>query len=1040
MKKSRLTAILAVATVLSASPALPASASEAPQSGPAAQTGYVSGLVTDENGEPLIGVTINVKDTDINSVTDIDGRFSIKAREGQKLLVHSLGYYDKEVTVKSGKEITISLKDNTEVLDDVVVIGYGTARKRDLTGSVASVKASELNTVSSSSVNQMLQGKVTGMSAIQSSAQPGAGMSVNIRGAASPSGNNAPLYVIDGVPIQTNSTADPGFSTKRYDLKTGVDRDPLANLNPNDIESIEVLKDASAAAIYGASGANGVVLITTKSGKTGRPRVSFRSTYTAQIKKKYPEVLGARDFREQANFWTKEYYLYRNKMGVYGDKPVDMSGYSPVFDDINGYAAETNWMDEVTRNGHIVDENITINGGTESTKYFLSYNFYDNVGLVKKSGFTRHSFRVNFTQDFSSKLTGGVKVTYSNVTAKSSSIGSSGQGDNMILNALRYAPDIPVRDEKGNYTRSYKQIYNNPVSFTEFDDDTNTQRIFVNPTIDFKIWDKLAFHAVGGFDSQQSTRNFYLPLSAVNTTLPEGEAQRGFAKVENLSGEAYFNYDKTFNEKHRVSAVIGAGYYRTSTSGFSLTAVNFFTDAFSYNNVGIASDKDKAEMSSYRTERTKLSQFVRLNYAFDDRYLLTFTARRDGSSYFAKNHKWGIFPSVSAAWRINQEAFLREVRAISDLKLRVGYGSVGNENVLGSNSLSMYKSGFNYLFGDLHTGLALTQIENPDLKWETNYTFNVGVDFGFLNQRISGTVEYFNRGVKDLLDFQTLPSNNAVGRVAANIGETRSRGFEFSLNSTNLISPLMWQTTLNVSYFKTNWVKRNPEVALASYIGETDELDALYGWLTDGIITSEADKPSYMPDAVPGNVRYVDVNGDGVLDINDVVKFGNTRPRWMVGFGNTFSFKGFDLNFYFYGAFGYKKSRGQLPNTANIGDSSVAPSNTYSSIKTEVWNSQNGQGTLPGIATNVYDNANPSGSNDFYWMNGSYVKLKNITLGYTLPRSIYTANSCVKDVRFFIDAQNVCTLTKYKGFDPELGTDNPYPQALSLSFGVNLDF
>ncbi len=1018
-----------------------ATAATSPQITVSNQSGSVKGTVSDENGEPLIGATITVKGTNVSVITDVNGNFVIKAHVGQTLTIHSLGYDDKEVKVEQNIPMDIVLTDNATILEDVVVIGYGTTKKKDLTGSVASVKAADLNTVSSSSVSQMLQGKVTGMSSIQNSAQPGAGISVNIRGAASPSGSNAPLYVIDGVPIQTNSTADPGLTTKNYDLKTGVDRDPLASINPNDIESIDVLKDASAAAIYGASAANGVVLITTKTGKVGKPKVSLRSTYTAQIQKDYPEVMGARDFREQTNFWTREYYLYKNNMAPYGTNPADLSKYVPIFANVNDYSVDTDWMDEVTRNGYIVDENLTVTGGTEKTKYFLSYNFYDNVGLLKQSGFTRHSFRVNISQQFSTRLTGGVKVTYSNVTAESSSVGASGNGDNMILNALRFAPDIPVKDENGKYTRSYYKLINNPVSFTEFDDNTNTQRIFVNPTIDFKIYDKLVLHAVGGYDSQSSVRSFYLPVSAMNTTVPEGMAQKGYSKVENLSGELFINYDKTFNDDHRLSAVLGAGYYRTSDSGFGVTAMNFFTDAFGSDNIGIASDKNKAESRSWRKERTKLSQFLRVNYAFKDRYMFTFTARRDGSSYFAENHKWGIFPSVSAAWRINQEAFMRDVIAVSDLKLRIGYGSVGNENVLGTNSLSMYKSGFNYLIGDqMHTGLALTQIENPNLKWETNYTFNVGLDFGFLSQRFNGTIEYFNRGVKDLLDYQVLPSNNAVGRVAANIGETRSRGFEVSLNSKNVISPFVWETSLNVSYFKTNWVKRNPEVALAEYIGETDELDAIYGWVTDGIITSDADKPSYMPDAKPGNIRYVDLNKDGVLDIKDVTKIGNRTPRWMVGLGNTLSYKGFDLNFYFYGAFGYKKYRGQIPDAAIIGNYDTAARNTYTTIMTDVWNSQTGTGWMPGIATNVYDNANPSNNNDFHWLDGSYVKLKSITLGYTLPRSIYTANSCVKDIRLFIDAQNVCTFTNYKGFDPELATDNPYPQALSLSFGVNIDF
>ena len=531
-------------------------------------------------------------------------------------------------------------------------------------------------------------------------------------------------------------------------------------------------------------------------------------------------------------------------------------------------------------------------------------------------------------------------------------------------------------------------------------------------------------------------------MKANQTTLDTGYASLGNAKVVNISTEAFLNYDKTFSEIHRFSAVLGAGYYKTMSDGFNMAAYDFFTDAFGYDNVGLASDKDRQAINSWRNERIKLSQFVRMNYSLMDRYIVTFTARRDGSSYFAENNKWGIFPSLSLAWRINEEAFMKDRTVFSDLKLRVGYGAVGNENVLGTNSMSLYKSGYNYLSGNtVHTGLALTQIENPDLKWETNYTLNIGIDYGLFNQRINGSIEFFHRGVKDLLDYQQLPSNNAVGRIAANIGETKSQGFEFSLRSDNLTSKdLQWETSFNLSYFKASWVKRNPEVELADYIGEKDELDAIYGWKTDGIITSKEDIPSYMPNANVGNIKYVDVNGDNVLDSKDVVKLGNKNPRWFAGLGNTFSYKGFDLNFYFYGAFGRKKSRGQIPDAAAIGNNGSAPGNTYVSIINGVWNSQNGTGWMPGIATNPYDSSNPSGTNDFYLMNGSYVKLKNVTLGYSLPQSVFANSKFIQGARFFIDAQNVATFTGYKGFDPELTTDNPYPQAVSLSFGFNLNF
>lgn len=1001
----------------------------------------VRGTVSDSNGDPLPGVTVVEAATTNGVITDVNGNFVITVNADAALEVSCLGFETATVRTGGNAPLSIKLRDDISSLEGAVLIGYGTSKKKELTGAIASVKASELNTVSSASVNQMLQGKVSGMSSVQSSAQPGAGASVVIRGAASPNGSNAPLYVIDGVPMQTFSTADPGISTTGYELMSGVDRDPLNTINPNDIESIEVLKDASAA-IYGASAANGVILITTKSGRAGKPKVEFRSVWTAMAPKPYPQVLNARQFREQANLWTKEYYLYEKKMGVYGDNPVDLSGYFPVFNDVNGYTAETNWMKEVSQRAHVIDQNLTVNGGNDYTKYFFSYNFYDNKGLLKQSGLQRHNIRLNLDQKFSERVDAGIRFNYSNVTANSTSVGDHGNGDNMVMRALDFAPDIPVRDENGNYSKSYNQLHNNPVSYTDIEDKTVTDRIFIAPTLDIKIADGLVLKAVGGYDQQITTRSFYLPVSMGNATVPEGMASLSAAKVMNLSGETFFNYDKTFGGIHHLTAVLGVGYYKTSTESFGLTADDFFTDAFGYNNVGIASGKDKEAVRSSKAERTKLSQFVRVNYALLDKYIFSATVRRDGSSYFAPNHKWGVFPSASFAWRVNQEDFMKGLNGISDLKLRLSYGATGNENVLSGNSLAFYKSGYDFLIGSsMRTGLMLTQVENPNLKWETDYMFNVGLDYGFFNQRISGSVEYFHRGVKDLIDFQKLPSNNAVSRVAANIGETKSEGFEFSLKSDNIKSyDFRWETTLNVTYTKASWVKRNPEVALAEYIGEQDPLDQIYGWETAGIITDLSEKPSWMPDANIGNVIYVDQNGDGVLDIKDVVKLGNRTPRWMIGLGNTFSYKGFDLNFYFYCATGYKKGMGQLPSADRIGNHGTAPGNTYASIMTDVWNSQTGTGWMPGVASNPYSGKNPSGSNDFYLMSGAYVKLKNITLGYSLPDKLFSAGKFIQGARFFLDAQNVWTITNYKGFDPELATGNPYPQAVSVSLGFNLNF
>lgn len=1001
----------------------------------------IIGKVVDANGDEIIGATITVLGTKVQAVSDFSGNFTISAPVNSTLEINYIGFKATKVSVGNKKQLSITMQEDDKLLDEVVVVGYGTSRKKDITGAVSSVRAKDLNTVSSSSVSQMLQGKVSGMSAIQGSAQPGAAMNINIRGVVSPNGSNSPLYVIDGVPIQTNTTAEPGLYGG-YDYKTGVSRDPLNTLNPNDIESIDVLKDASAAAIYGASAANGVVIITTKSGKTGKVKVDYRSTLTAQIKKSYPEVLNAKNFREQANFWTKEYYLYKNGMGLYGDKAEELTGYTPVFDDVNNYTSDTKWIDEVSRHGYIVDQDIAVNGGSEKTKYYFSYNYYGNQGLLKQSDMKRHTVRLNLDQEFSKRVKGGIKFTYSNISTASTSTGSVGKGDNMLTNVFRYAPDIPVYEEDGTFARSYNKLYNNPVSYTTIEDRTTTDRIFVAPTIEVKLLKGLTLKGVGGFDQSSSDRNFYIPVSAEHSAVMTGLASLGHSKVQNISGEAFLNYDYILGDVHHLSGVVGVGYYRTNTMGFGLGAYGFFTDAFGYNNVGIASEKDKEAINSWRTERTKLSQFVRINYTLKDRYLFSATARRDGSSYFAENQKWGIFPSMSIAWRISEEAFLKDKTSLSDLKLRIGYGAVGNENVLGTNSMTLYKNGYNYLFGGgMSTGLALTQIANPNLKWETDYTTNIGLDFGLFCQRITGSLEYFHRGAKDLLDYQQLPANNAVGRMAANIGETESKGFEFSLASHNFIgAKFTWDTNFTLSHFKASWVKRNPEVTLADYIGIKDDIDQIYGWRTDGIIRTKADIPSYMPDAKVGNVKYVDINDDGVLDSKDVVKLGNSTPRWYVGLGNNLSWNGFDLSFYFYGAFGYKKWRGQIPDASILGNNGNAPSNTYKSVMTDVFNVQTGQGWIPGIATNVYDNNNPSGTNDFYLMDGSYVKLESITLGYALPQNIFVKSNFIKSCRFFMDAQNVFTITSYKGFDPELATDNPYPQALSLSFGFNLGF
>lgn len=1001
----------------------------------------VDGTVVDMASNPIPGATIIEKGTTNGTVCGPDGKFAISINEGTDLICSCLGYKSIIVSTSHNTAITVTLCEDIRHIDESIIVGYGTVSRKNVTGSISSVKKEDLNTVSSASVNLMLQGRVSGLSSIQQSAQPGAGANIVIRGAASPNGSNSPLYVIDGVPLQTFISADPGIEIVGYELMTGIDRDPLNTLNPNDIERIEVLKDASAA-IYGASAANGVILITTKSGKSGNAKVDYKSVFTSLIKKPYADVMNARQFREQTNLWTREYYLYNNRMGLYGTNPVDYSGYTPVFENLSVFAADTDWMDEVSRKGYVIDQNITVNGGNNSTKYYFSYNYYDNRGLLKQSGLKRHVIRLNLDHEFSDVVQADIKFNYSAITALSTSVGDHGNGDNMVMRALDFAPDIPVKDANGRYSKGYNILHNNPVSFTEIEDKTVSDRIFITPSINVRILDGLDLKASAGYDAQSSVRNFYLPSSAMNSNVPDGMASLSYGKVTNFNGETYLNYDNVFKSENRLSLMAGVGYYLTSSENFGLSASDFFTDAFKYLNVSIASDKEKEDVRSSKTERTKLSQFARVTYSIQDKYLLNGTLRRDGSSYFSKNHKWGVFPSISFAWLISSEDFAKHLDFIDNLKFRAGIGTTGNENVLQGNALALYGTGYSSLIGNtMRSGILLTQVENPNLKWESDFMLNLGMDFALFSSGVNGSFEYYRKQVSNLLDYQKLPSNGAVGRIAANIGETMSEGVELSAGISILDMPgFIWKTSLNLSYSVSRWVKRNPEVTIAEYIGMKDPIDQLYGWETDGIIHGPDDIPSYMPDAKAGNVKYVDQNSDGVLDIYDVVKIGNSTPRWMAGLDNKLKYKNWDLDFFLYYSGGYKKRMGQIPDASKVGNHGNAPSNTYSSIITDVWNSQTKTGYLPGIATNPYNAYNPSGTDDFFLMNSSYLKLKYITLSYSVPDSIFKHNGFIKSARCFIDAQNVWTITSYRGFDPELSTGNPYPQAVSLSLGFNMSF
>ncbi len=1032
----------------------------------------VSGKVVDgSTGEAIIGASVVIKGSTIGTITDVEGNYKITISDSSKTLNFSfLGYKNQEVAVGSKSTIDVKLEPQTSAIDEVVVVGYGTTRKIDLTGSVSSVKTKDVNLIATTSVDQMLQGRAAGLTLTSVSAQPGSRLNVNIRG-----GSN-PLYVIDGVPIlsnpnpndvnSNNQNSDPGLNTTLVGYSGGVDRDPLNGLNPDDIETVDILKDASAAAIYGSAAADGVILITTKKGKAGKVSVDYRGSYTTQTPKNYFQLMNAQEFMTQHNRFLMDQAMINDGSGVYGTNTTtpDITGISTYFSDaaIKAAGQGTDWLNEIMRDGMLNEHNISMSGGTEYTKVYASFNYYGNNGLLKNSTFDRYTGRINAEQQINDRVKAIINMSASQINANNSSTGSSAGGpekDNMLQAAYVFSPTVGIKDSLGNYSKTFDNKVTNPAAFLIIQDYTRSNRFMADPKIEIKLLNDLKLHLVGGMDRKTDNRYFYLPKEVHNVQVPDGCAQLLTKRTDNYSSEAYFDYNHTFGNSS-LTIVGGTGYYKTIIDGFGLVAYNFFTDAFSYNNVSIATNKDAEYISSFSSQRTKISEFFRVNYSLQDKYMLSFVGRNDASSIFAQNKKSGFFPGISGAWKINKESFMSDLVFISETKLRLGYGTAGNEGYIGNNPYTLYNSGYPFLIGSTqYPGVALSQIDNPNLTWETDATFNIGLDLGILANRITATIDYFNKTKRDLISYNLMPSDAPVGTIAANVGSQKSKGWEFAVTTNNFVNKFKWTTNITLSTYSLNWLTRNPNVALASWIKPNDPVNAVYGWKTAGIIKTSQDTVGYAVNMgsrnliKPGQLKYVDINKDGKLDDKDVVMLCDGTPKWSFGFNNTFRYSIFDLNIYIYGLLGRKLPNGYMNflSPTAISDKTI-PYNTIKDIK-NVYSNDNQNGIYPGLSnnTNPYTGSNPSSNttvssgiyggitNDFWLVDGSFARIKNITLGVNLPET-WTKKINIKSARIYLDLQNLYVFTNYKGVDPEITEANPYPQTRSTTFGVNISF
>lgn len=984
----------------------------------------LSGKVIDQKTkEPLAGATVHIKGTTHEVITNKDGEFSfITAQRAPLIYVISfVGYQQLEYKLEATKYADIELKGGNASLTDVVVIGYGTQRKSDLTGSVATINANTIKQSPVSSFDKILQGTVSGVQVTQTSGQPGSAVTIRIRGGNSIQGGNEPLYVIDGFPVYNdNSTANAG-------VISGPGINALASLNPGDIESINILKDASATAIYGARGANGVVIITTKKGKAGENTISYDGYYGSQEVIRTLPLLNATQWALLKNDANKD------------------ANIAPAFTDeqIQKLGDGTDWQAAAFRRAPIQNHQVTISGGDEKTRYAISGNYYNQDGVLQNTDFDRYSVRLNLDRIVSDKFKTGVTFSASKTSAQ--------VADNSVVSTLLLIPPtVNIYDSTGkfNIRSPYEVALGNPIN-TLYNaiNQTNTYRLLGNFYAEYRIIEGLTAKVTAGADIINNKQNRFLP-----STLYEGSATNGSASVGSQFATTWLN-ENTLNYVTKLgngnSLNVLVGYTQQTSKAESVIAngQRFVSDELAYNNLGSGSLL-VAPASGYYD--WSLSSFIgRVNYSIADKYLFTVTGRADGSSRFGENNKWGYFPSAAVAWNAGREGFIKSIETISTLKLRASIGVTGNQEIGQYQSLGTLTN-VSYLIGNqLVTGFTPSRIANSDLSWETTTQYDGGFDLGLLRNRINITADLYYKKTTNLLLDVPLPYTSGQASSLQNYGTVQNKGFELSVSSDNIRGTFKWSTNLVFSLNRNkvlslgngvDYIITNP---LIVKVGEP--LGSFYGYKTNGIfqLTDDISKlPTIDPaNTKPGDRRYADINGDGIItQADDRIIIGNAQPKFTGGVTNNFGYKGFDLSIFLQGSYGndlFNQNKQQLELLTGQQNVSITA--------LERWTPNNPGNTMPRAKIDP-----APVNNDRFVEDASFLRVKNLTLGYNFPKSI-TSKLKAKQLRFYVAAQNLVTWTKYTGYDPEVSTNGQstllmgidyatYPNYKSYLVGLNLTF
>ena len=1034
----------------------------------------VKGIITDDNKLPLPGASVLIKGTNTGAVSDFDGNFTINLNATPSTLVISyLGYVTREVLVTSQTNITVVLESDQESLDEVVVIGYGSVNKKDLTGSITSIKPTEEVAEQSKSIEDIIRGRSAGVQVSSNGSEPGAAVSVKIRGLSSLTANSEPLYVVDGI-IMDSATEDVSNPISGYTPPQGGG---ISGVNPEDIESIEVLKDASATAIYGSRAANGVIIVTTKKGKKGNAKFNFTTSISTGSVVRNINVLDTEGYTNYQND-MREALGQELAYTVNTDGSIFTTGTEPE------RVVGINWSEDTYRNSIIKKNRLSISGGGDTGNYYLSGGMTSNQGTFPNALAESVDFNLNINQDLSDKVKISVKVgaTYTELASSKGTDENGGANNSMVRQVILAAP-IENFAENNQDAEDIDENLDGPRAWTsDYDDDAQEIRLLAALNMDYKISKAFTYRFRFGGDYRKKERSFWF-----GTALLKGANPNGLAGLSTLNRFRYnidntLMFRKSFNKNSRVNATVGALIDKTSIKRTRYSAADFADKSLRADGISFGGTNTPLVIDS---EFPTIVSFIgRVNYTLFNRYLFTGTFRADGSSKFSPGNQWGYFPALSFAWKAKEESFLKNSKAISDLKFRLGYGEVGNQNIPAYSYLTPFgatEAALSDASGGNLIAVVPSNLANPDLRWETSIQYNAGIDFGLFNNRLTGTVDAYHKTSSDLLLNVALGPTAGFNFITANQGDIENKGLEFSLNADIINKEnVRWNVFGNISFNK-NKITNLGEILPAEFgdLGEQTaftgtqvaggtffkqpanifitgrEAGLFYGLETNGIIrtdeqltnTDSGDPLKYKGTNMRvGDVLFVDQNGDGDITDADKTIIGNPNPDYTFGFGTSFEYKDFSLSLMFNGVYGNDIANG------NIFETGYA-NNTIKNVRSVAYNDafdvvSNPNGAYPSVGVGGIGTDYTTEFNDRSVEDGSYLRLSYVTLAYNIP---------VEKTKFFdsmkitLSGQNLWLLTDYTGFDPEVnsfaydptrnGIDwGSFPNQRTFTVGLNVSF